>query len=235
LKEINTIIFDIGDTLINLTKNTKKARMATIHYMANKITDIKDDDKTNAIFNTVLKESFQPHSDLYFLNFNYFDNVSKKLNILTDKKVIYDSLLYYQDYITSLTTPQQNLTDLLIKLKSLKYKLGIITDGKIHTTYRILYLLKILFYFDSIVVSEEVGHEKPHKDIFLKSLKELESTPSETMFIGNSLYRDIKGGNDCGITTVLLKGNKNIKSDPRFSPDYEITTLKDILIILKSS
>lgn len=55
------------------------------------------------------------------------------------------------------------------------------------------------------------------------------------MFIGNSLYRDIKGGNDCGITTVLLKGNKNIKSDPRLSPDYEITALKDILIILKKS
>ena len=56
--------------------------------------------------------------------------------------------------------------------------------------------------FEVIVISEEVGHSKPHSGIFDVAFARMgHPSKDEVLIIGDSLTSDIKGGSDYGIDT----------------------------------
>jgi putative hydrolase of the HAD superfamily len=57
---------------------------------------------------------------------------------------------------------------------------------------------------DAVVVSAEVGAEKPDTAIFQAALKQLRREPEQALFVGDSPETDIAGARAAGIRAVLL-------------------------------
>jgi HAD superfamily hydrolase (TIGR01549 family) len=118
-------------------------------------------------------------------------------------------------------------------LKAKRLKIGLITNNySTDFSHRLLKKFDLENYFDSIVVSSEVSIRKPHKGIFLHSLKTLNVSHNSSIFIGDRLLEDVQGAKTAGITCVWLnRNNMPLKpSDPH--PDYEIHDLEELLGII---
>ena len=85
-------------------------------------------------------------------------------------------------------------------------------------------------YFDKIILSDKVGVNKPHPDIFLHSLNEIGAISDRTIMIGDNVLTDIKGAYDCHIDQIWY--NPNSKSFDEFKPTYVVDKLSGIMDIL---
>ncbi len=62
----------------------------------------------------------------------------------------------------------------------------------------------VLHYFSAIILSGEVGHEKPEKEIFKIALNSLGlQDASKVMEIGDSFLADVRGAQNAGLIPVL--------------------------------
>ncbi|KAH7288420.1 hypothetical protein KP509_31G026000 [Ceratopteris richardii] len=64
-------------------------------------------------------------------------------------------------------------------------------------------LLGCYDWFDSIVVSAEVGVEKPNPEIFLIACKELGVKPEQVLHVGNDKTNDLVGATEAGCDSLL--------------------------------
>lgn len=68
-------------------------------------------------------------------------------------------------------------------------------------------------YLDVVVISSEVGWEKPNREIFLHALKQVEVTSEECFYVGDNYYDDVIGSKRAGMRPVLVNrfGRKGIE------------------------
>ncbi|WP_179019443.1 HAD family hydrolase [Winogradskyella forsetii] len=102
--------------------------------------------------------------------------------------------------------------DVFEAIKANGGKIGIITDGRSKTQRAKLESLNILKYLDKIIISEEIGSEKPSVENFKAIQKALPA--SEYYYIADNLKKDFVAPNVLGWNTVALIDNgKNIHCD----------------------
>lgn len=95
-------------------------------------------------------------------------------------------------------------------------KLYIATNGIAKVQYSRLSDQEFMKYIDMLLISEELGAQKPSLDFFKNaSIKANVDFSKDTIIIGDSLTSDIKGGIDFGIDTlwVNVKGEENPYGD----------------------
>ncbi|KXB07599.1 hypothetical protein AKJ51_00905 [candidate division MSBL1 archaeon SCGC-AAA382A20] len=123
-------------------------------------------------------------------------------------------------------------------LSGIKSKKGLVTNGPRSTQWRKIKKFDLEKYFDSVVVSGEVGKSKPGKEIFEIVLNNLESSPDESIYVGNVPELDVVGANNAGLVSVLINREcelcrgDNRKFNPK--PDYEIRDLRELYGIVNS-
>ena len=66
-------------------------------------------------------------------------------------------------------------------------------------------------YFDTVLISEEVGIAKPDPAIFRQAMSRLNAAPERSVFVGDSLEHDMVGARNAGMMTVYL--NRSGASD----------------------
>jgi len=94
----------------------------------------------------------------------------------------------------------------------------------LESDYRpILQKVGLLDFFDVKVGIDNVGKMKPHRDIFLYALKELQVSPSETLFVGDELIADYEGAQKAGLTPLLIDRDDMITSKAK-----KIRSLREI-------
>jgi len=133
--------------------------------------------------------------------------------------------------------PYDDTTPTLKRLKDSGYKIGVISDGLSLKQWQKLIRLGLEDMFNTVVVSEDVGVEKPHPEIFEKTCKELEVSPEDCMYIGDRLDTDVLGANKMGMISVRLLRGKYKEMKPQGlqeRPDFEIKRMEEILEILKN-
>lgn len=117
------------------------------------------------------------------------------------------------------------------------YKLAIIcdTDASKEEVHRLLRDARIDHYFNLVVVSSEVGSNKPDERIFRIALEELDLKADEVVMVGNRISRDILGGNKVEMKTIHLKWNDRYREEATNrleQPSYTIKSLREILPLL---
>lgn len=85
-------------------------------------------------------------------------------------------------------------------------------------------------YFDFIAISGELGVSKPGKEIFQIALESLDSTPEETLYVGDLPGTDVLGARNAGVISVLVL--RENESSIKHEPDYEIKDLRELQNIL---
>lgn len=65
--------------------------------------------------------------------------------------------------------------------------------------------LGLLPLFESVVISSEVGHSKPHPGIFIHAARLAGLEPGECLHAGDELEADLKGAQQAGFQACLIK------------------------------
>jgi len=86
-----------------------------------------------------------------------------------------------------------------------KMKIALITNFD-HPPYIKIMLerYKIIHYFDSVVISGEVGIKKPMSDIFLPALKDTGLKNSDIIYVGDSIM-DFRAALHAGVIPVIIR------------------------------
>ncbi|SFO57645.1 putative hydrolase of the HAD superfamily [Pseudonocardia ammonioxydans] len=107
-----------------------------------------------------------------------------------------------------------------------RYRLGIVTDGQSAYARPELAELGLIDYFDSIVVSGDLGFRKPDERLFTAALDALGVGPERAVYVGNDPFRDIHGAHRAGLHTVLYAPNDDagtLGCGCPCTPDHVIT------------
>jgi len=85
----------------------------------------------------------------------------------------------------------------------------------------------ITAYFQHIVISEEIKHSKPSKEIFDHAFKLMgEPKKEHVMMIGDNLGSDVQGGLNYGIDTIWFNP---IKHKIKHQATYEVKDLLEFI------
>lgn len=85
--------------------------------------------------------------------------------------------------------------------------------------------LELTSYFSGLVISAMEGYDKPRREFFQMGL-DMAGNPSHAYMVGDNPYADIEGGNQMGMTTIL------VHRDAPNQADYHIEELSEILEII---
>lgn len=85
-----------------------------------------------------------------------------------------------------------------------KYQLHIISNGFKETTLTKMELSGLNPYFTHVIISEDVGVNKPNKLIFEHALAKASAQKHESIMIGDSLEADIRGAQNFGLKAIFF-------------------------------
>jgi putative hydrolase of the HAD superfamily len=92
---------------------------------------------------------------------------------------------------------------LLAGLGNLDVEVGLISNAT-ELARRVLRRLELEKYFEPIIISSEVGHRKPSREIFDIALDESGVAASRAIYIGDKPAVDIVGATNVGMNAVLI-------------------------------
>lgn len=119
---------------------------------------------------------------------------------------------------------------LLDYLKGRSYRLHIISNGFKEVQFKKMKSAGIDSYFEEVVLSDEIGVNKPHPDIFKYALEKTSSSRDTSLMIGDNYDADILGAMRSGIDQIYF--NPFQKHIPDEHPTYEVRILSEIHDIL---
>ncbi|HJJ55579.1 MAG TPA: HAD family hydrolase, partial [Methanocorpusculum sp.] len=190
-----TILFDMDNTLFDFIESLKLGATAAINVIG--------DGNADKLLSYYLrfKYNVEDHANLqdYLVDNHIFsvDTYLKCIDAFEHAK--YNGLVAYP-YIH----------ELLSKLKNKGYNLGIVTDAYEYAAMRRLNHLNLHKYFDIIVTPDDTGCKKPRSEPFVYAMDLIGSKPYETVYIGDSIYRDIEPAKKLGLSVIYAKyGDKN--------------------------
>ena len=136
---------------------------------------------------------------------------------------------FEEDYV-QLSPKKTNLFDGAEKVLSYlqkKYHLHIISNGFKETTLTKMELSALNPYFKNVIISEDVGVNKPDKAIFEFALNKAGAQVHESIMIGDSLEADIRGAQNFGMKAIFFNPQKTKKP---VDVNWEINHLEELLI-----
>jgi putative hydrolase of the HAD superfamily len=93
--------------------------------------------------------------------------------------------------------------EVLEQLKHKGYRIALLSNWD-SSARSILAKLGLDSLFEVIVISDEVGCEKPEAIIFEELLRQLNCTAKEVLYVGDNYYDDVPGAQSVGMETIVL-------------------------------
>ncbi|WP_170957606.1 HAD family hydrolase [Bacillus cereus] len=214
------MLFDLDDTLLDRDKAVDKLFLLVLEKCYEDVSDtvknnmlqkFKEYDKREyGISNKtiVLESLFDEFAPIYRLPYNYIQD-------------------FWNENFPTCFSIDQNTIHFLNHIKS-HFKIGIITNGSTHRQKAKIINTNLNNYFDTIIISEEVGLSKPDKRIFELALNKLNVQPEDVLFIGDDLEKDIAGCQNANINGIWFNPHR-ITNRTEIKPYSEIDTFDSLL------
>lgn len=122
--------------------------------------------------------------------------------------------------------------ELMDYLKTKGYRMHMTSNGFHEVQYKKLAACGLRDYFDTIILSEDAGVNKPSPLYFDYAFKVSGANRETTLMIGDNLQTDILGALNSGIDALLFnRWDVDVKESPQ-KPTFIVSSLKDIMNIL---
>ena len=109
-----------------------------------------------------------------------------------------------------------------------RYRIYILSNGFAELQSRKMQSAGIAHYFDGVVLSEDIGVNKPHRAIFDHALRVAGVTADRALMIGDNYEVDIKGACGAGIDQVFYNVSGVDISGEALAPTYIINSLLEL-------
>lgn len=207
------IVFDLDDTLYNEIEYLKSA-FEEIAYQV-------DPDDGQQLYAKMFS-MYRDNQDVFkYLAENHHKSKKQLLEV-------------YRNHKPSIK-PFYRVTKVIKEIKALNGKLGLITDGRVVTQMNKLKSLGLLSHFDKIVISEEIGSEKPSISNYHAIQNHFKA--SQYWYIGDNFKKDFVTAKQLGWKTLALLDNglnihktNHLYFDLEHIPDFMIKSYADLLI-----
>lgn len=133
----------------------------------------------------------------YIGNLNYYLDV--QLNIIE----AYKRLKELRKEKAAGWKPIPSALALLEELKRKGIKTGLISNWD-HSCRKVLKESQLLDLLDTVVISSEMGVEKPEKEIFEAAFEQGGTSAQESLYIGDNYYDDVIGASKVEMDSVLI-------------------------------
>jgi len=121
--------------------------------------------------------------------------------------------------------------EILDEIRKRGCKLALIANDASVSARNIIKTTGLEDYFDVIVISEELGVEKPDREIFVAALAKLGVKPENAVMVGNRIDSDIIGANRVGMKSILFKWNtryNELMTSKEEKPNFIIGSLYEL-------
>lgn len=246
---IDTVLFDIGGTLITQTRNPQRA-ILDAQYIITRLAECGIDLNVDA---KTLAEELQQTSEQYK---HLGERTLKELSttqiwnayLLKDRLAgrtidacIAEEFSFCHDFLRLDNRPREGLLETLTELKAMGLKIGIITNT-ISTTFanHILKQCGVYEFFPVIVKSCEFGYRKPDRKIFEYTMSLIGTTKDRTCYVGDTISRDVLGSRNADLAMCIRIINPSIahrdaafKDENAPKADFDIEKLIQIPAIIR--
>ncbi len=226
LSEIKWIMFDLDNTLVDFSIASKKALSQTCT-------------NNNIEFNDNFYAVYKKINDRYWQEFEAGKTTAMQIRKLRFTDTFnelgitgLDGFSFNAEYLQQMvtyTTAYEGVIELLEKCKPL-YTLSIVTNGLKEVQRARLELLDMTSYFESIIVSDEIGYSKPSSEYFDIAVNSVDNNigKKEILVVGDNLKSDIHGANNYGLQSCWVSQGKI--NDTGVIPDHTIHAVSDLLL-----
>lgn len=113
-------------------------------------------------------------------------------------------------------------------LQAQGYRLHMCSNGFHEVQYRKLHASRLFSYFQTIILSEDAGYNKPSAQFFQYAFQVSGAQPQNTLMIGDNFYTDIQGARNAGIDTLFFNAYPELFTAPE-PVTFEVHTLPEII------
>ncbi len=119
-----------------------------------------------------------------------------------------DALRFVDAHMTrlahALVTPEHHRE--VVATLAGRYRLGIITNfDHAPTVHEVLVRDGLSPYFETVVISSEIGWRKPHRAMFEAATTRLGIAANEALFVGDNFGLDVVGARDAGLEAIWYR------------------------------
>ena len=144
---------------------------------------------------------------------------------------------YYSNYLLSLlyktAVPFEFAIPTLEELSSMGLKVALITNGFHDRQYKKLEMTGLTHCFDSIIVTGDIGEQKPGRLSFDLMAQQLGLEPSEMLYIGDNPLNDVEGSRNAGYIPVWVR-TTGVWSFPDIEkPELQVDTVAEIPALVR--
>lgn len=219
VRTIHAVIFDMDNTLFDFV-------VAKLHA-CRRMTEHLGTDDPEAFYRCFTGSSF---------GYESHENIRQYLEdrgIYTNRAFT-DCCAIYEEEKVRVLEPYPGIHAVLEEVKRREYRTAVVTDAHNGNALRRLRKLDLMRFFDVVVTFDMTGLKKPSPEPFLLALEMLGTPPAETLFVGDSMRRDIVPAKSLGLVTAHARyGDRNFSAYREDRPDCVLMNPSDILACLE--
>jgi putative hydrolase of the HAD superfamily len=246
MKIYQAILFDLFDTLVDLNHNRfpivriggeeKHSTSGAVYEVFQAFYHHIDFERFHQVFVSVSRERERRRNEAQweFPSEDRVHHLLRELGIGSPSERLVERLVlaHMEKMFEAMEFPPER-RPMLDALKP-AYRLGIVSNfDHPPTVYRMLRHYDLVHYFDTIVISGEVGWRKPRKEIFLKALETLAIPPEKILFIGDTASHDVGGAKAVGMDAAWLNRLGQPLPPGLPQPEFELSRIEDLPGLLR--
>lgn len=213
MKKYHNYLFDLDGTLINTIDLIIDCFHHSLHYAGGvKITR----EEICSHVGLPLKEQFKIYLG-HLKDVDYEEVMQKHLD-------------YQLKHWPGKVFVYKGVTEVLDKLKKNECRLAVVTSRRIKTAELYMKALGLYDYFEYLITPELTPTHKPNPEPAFYAIRQLQVSPQETLFIGDSTF-DIECGHRAGLATAFAQWGGHNHGAFTHQPTYILSEPKDIFKI----
>ena len=136
----------------------------------------------------------------------------------------------FLDFCSSKPGLVEGARELMDYLRGKGYRLHMCSNGFHEVQYKKLRACGLHDHFDTIILSEDAGANKPSPQFFDYAMQQTHASKATTLMIGDNFQTDILGAKRYGLATAYF--NRYPEYPAEEPVDYEVTSLRQLMDVL---
>ena len=205
---LKAVLFDFGDTLFApLSSEHERRNLLVVSRQVD--SPLSDEDfvvgflkfkkETTSAFK---KHSFFRHEEMIAASLRGF-LLEQKLSFSGD--IVQKYCRAQREAVVNFLKPRNDCIPTLIRLRQLGFQLAIVSNIDNSWMEPIVEKFGLSDWFNLIMTSETARSCKPHHGIFEKTIKQLNRTVNECLFVGDSEINDVHGAQRLGMQVIRFQ------------------------------
>jgi HAD superfamily hydrolase (TIGR01549 family) len=162
------------------------------------------------------------------------------------KKIAQELLVSYREGYRMVIKKDKRLGEVKKVLEALKNrgkKLIVLSNDRTDTAESFFSWSDLGKYFETIIISEAMGIEKPDLRLFRHMIKVMGMEKERILYVGDEPERDVKPSKEIGIKVIMFRDpstvsvpgwrDYSVKLDEKHRPDFLINDLSELLEIIE--